>query len=179
MLDAFYHWRIRAFENQYDYDASYLHELADLDAAALRKFVAAGSGIGRHRGALPVDALFAAKLAAAMHEDCGPCAQLVIDMAREAGVADATLRALAAGKPDDAPPGASLAYRFAGALLAAADGLDDLRADVERDFGPSGPATLGLATVSAAMYPVLKRAMGHAKQCAQLRVDTTALPATH
>ena len=39
-----------------------------------------------HREVVPVEASFAAKIVGAMAEDCGPCTQLVVDMALEAGM---------------------------------------------------------------------------------------------
>ena len=43
-------------------------------------------GIARYHGVVPADAMFAAKITGALHEDCGPCTQLVVDMALEAGM---------------------------------------------------------------------------------------------
>ncbi|MGE0486238.1 MAG: hypothetical protein AB7Q81_18965 [Gammaproteobacteria bacterium] len=170
MLNRFLHGRIRAFERRYGYDGSYMHELADLDRTGFLRFMRTSSGLGQHTGCLPPTAFFAAKLAAILHEDCGPCAQLVVDMALEAGVAPTTLAALAAGRIDAAGEDAALAFRFARALLTASPVLEDLRAAATTRFGAAGPAALGLAVVTARIYPVLKRAMGHAHACRRLRV---------
>jgi hypothetical protein len=102
MLNRFLHARVRAFERRYGYDGSYMHELVELDRTGFLRFMQISSGLGQHAGCLPPAAFFAARLAAILHEDCGPCAQLVVDMALEAGVAPATLTALAAGRPDEA-----------------------------------------------------------------------------
>jgi hypothetical protein len=180
MLNRFLHARVRAFERRYGYDGSYMHELVELDRTGFLRFMQISSGLGQHAGCLPPAAFFAARLAAILHEDCGPCAQLVVDMALEAGVAPATLTALAAGRPDEADGDAALAFRFARALLAASPALEDLRTAATARFGDAGPADLGLAVVSARVYPVLKRAMGQAHACQRLRVgdDDIVLPGT-
>src|SRR5205814_1584562 len=49
-------------------------------------------GMGRYQKAAPKEALMIAKLAAVRAEDCGPCAELGVKMAREAGVPDAVIR---------------------------------------------------------------------------------------
>ena len=47
-----------------------------------------------HREAVPIDASFAAKIVGALAEDCGPCTQLVVDMALEAGMAKDQIEAV-------------------------------------------------------------------------------------
>ena len=96
MLKHLMKWRVAAFEKRYEYDASYLRELAESDPRALMAF-AKMQGMSRYRGGLPTAAWFAAKIVGAMYEDCGPCTQLVVRMAEEAGVDGATLRALVGG----------------------------------------------------------------------------------
>lgn len=169
MLKSLLHTAIRAFERRYDYDAGYLHEVAENDPFGLWKFIGI-TRAGERSGGLPLDAVFAARLAAAMHEDCGPCAQIVIDMAIEAGVEPGTLAALAAGNPDAAPEDCALAFRFARAVLTADTDVDALRDAVTARFGRRGPWYLSLALSTARLYPVMKRATGHARACTRLKV---------
>ncbi len=177
MLKSLLHWRIRAFERRYDYDAGFLHELVDIDIAGLFK-IQRLTGIGQHHGGLPASALYAAKLAAAMHEDCGPCAQIVINMALEAGVEGAQLAALAAGTLERVPADTAAAFRFARAVLERGE-LEAARAAVIEHFGARGPACLGLALSVGRTYPVLKRAMGHAQTCVALDVGGVPIAAAH
>ncbi len=165
MLRRFIHARIRAFERRYDYDARYLHELAECDGAAFRAFTGAAARLGRPRAGLPAATWFGARLAAMLAEDCGPCTQLNVDMAREAGVDASTLRALLAGTPDAASGDAALGFRFAQAVIDDLPTLTALRAAVVTRYGAAAPAALGLAVVGARLYPPLKRAMGHAGVC--------------
>ena len=47
-----------------------------------------------HREVIPVEASFSAKLTGAMAEDCGPCTQLCVDMALEAGMSKDQIEAV-------------------------------------------------------------------------------------
>lgn len=177
MIRAVLHAAVRAFERRYDYDAAYLHDIADRDPRGLWRF-ARCTRAGEYDGGLPREAIAAARLAAALHEDCGPCVQVVVDIALEAGVPASVLAALARGEPAAAGEDAALAFAFARAVLDGDTGLDALRASVERRFGPRGPWCLALALSVARMYPVIKRATGHARACARLEVaGTTVVPA--
>jgi hypothetical protein len=72
MFTKLLHARIAAFERRYDYDMSYAREMLDANRSAFLKFSRA-SQIAREGAALPASAIFAAKLATSMAEDCGPC----------------------------------------------------------------------------------------------------------
>ena len=127
MLTWLLHRWIDAFEREYAYDAGYLREAASIDAGGTLKF-ALGALFSQHRAReLPPAAFHAAKLASALEEDCGPCAQLGVAMAERAGVSAADLRALIAGAPEAAGPDAVLGFRFARAVLRHDPAADDLR----------------------------------------------------
>ena len=170
MLKALFHFIIRRFERTYDYDSSYMHALVDLDPRGFWQFSRVASA-AEYRAGLPLAAFFAAKLAATLHEDCGPCAQLVIKMALAAKVPAASLTALVRGDDAGAGPDAAIAFRFCQAVLQNAPDLETWRTAVLAQFGPRGPAFLGLTLCLARMFPVLKRAMGHAHTCSRLDID--------
>lgn len=104
------------FEKRYDYDVSYLRALLAASPAAFFK-LAPCEKLAQHREAAPAEALFAAKLVGAMHEDCGPCVQIVADMAREAGVADAVVAAVLRREAGAMGEDARIAFRFADAAV--------------------------------------------------------------
>jgi hypothetical protein len=177
MLKFLFHNRIRAMERRYNYDATYLHELTDISTAAMRRYLKAQMA-GRWRGYTPRDAWFASGIAGALIEDCGPCVQIASDMAVEAGMSGEIIAALLSGKPTSAE--AQLGFDFGRALLTASDKLDDLREDVERRWGKEGVVALAFMAMSSRNYPVLKRALGHAKTCQRVRVgnaDVAVSPA--
>lgn len=168
MLGWLYHRMIGRLERRYGYDATYLHELADAAPAAFRRFGRMQMA-GKWQGPLPSDAWRAASIAGALHEDCGPCVQIATDMAIEAGVAPALIAALLSdGAAPDAD--AKLAFDYGRALLAADPALDDLRDAAKQRWGEAGVIALSLTAMTARNFPVLKRAMGHAKACQRVRV---------
>jgi AhpD family alkylhydroperoxidase len=166
MLGWLYHRMLTRMERRYGYDATYLHEAVDTSPEAARRFMNMQMA-GKWQGDLPRDAFHAAAIGAALHEDCGPCVQITTDMALEAGVAPATIAALLAGRGET---DAKLAFDTARALLAAAPDLDDLRETAKARFGAKGLIALSLTAMTARNYPVMKRAMGHAKECRRVKV---------
>lgn len=169
--------QIDAFEKGYGYDASYLREMLDASPKSLMKFGQVMK-LSYLREDAPMDAWYAAKLAATMHEDCGPCTQLVVDMADRHGVSPAVLRAIISRNPDQMPSDAALAWRFAEATLAHDFAADPLRDEIVKRWGKRALVTLALAITSSRMYPTLKYALGHGRACARIRVGgaDTALP---
>ena len=103
MLKSHFHRKVAKLGQAFDYDVSYLHEMLDASTPAFVKFTLFQL-MSSHREDVPATTWFAAKLAATMSEDCGPCSQLMIDMAIRAGVAPATMAALARGDLDRRRP---------------------------------------------------------------------------
>ncbi|MEQ9639323.1 MAG: hypothetical protein RIM84_04795 [Alphaproteobacteria bacterium] len=167
--------RLDAFEKKYRYDLGYMRELMDLDYAGFRHFARAIGG-GKYRGALPRDAWYAAKLATMQHDDCGPCAQLCVDMALEEGVPADALKAGADRAPAAMPADMALAWRFATATLTRDPAADHLRDQAVARWGAAGAASLALTITLARLYPTLKYAMGHGKTCQTLSVAGTENP---
>jgi len=168
MMRRLFHRMIDRFGARYDYDAAYMHEVLDASPSAFKKLLLA-QAMNTHREAVPPDALFAARITAVRFEDCGPCAQLVVNMAAEAGVAPNVLRAIVARDFAQMTPDAALAVRLADAALAHAPS-DDERAEVRRRFGEKGLVTLAYAIAATRIYPTMKRVLGHAHTCERLRV---------
>ena len=76
---------LRATSKRYGYDAGYLEMMLKESPSAFFKFASLMKAAG-HREVIAVDASFAAKLVGALAEDCGPCTQLCVDMALQAGM---------------------------------------------------------------------------------------------
>ncbi|MGI9169780.1 MAG: hypothetical protein ACR2FH_06320 [Caulobacteraceae bacterium] len=173
MLRALLSRQIDAFERRWTYDASYLREVLAVSPWALLKFFVVGS-LGHGRRA-PSEAVAAAGIVGALTEDCGPCTQLGIDMARRGGVAGDVLPAILAGDEASMGETAALSRRFARAVLARdMEGADPLRGEIERRWGRGALVDIALALTTARMYPTLKYALGHGKACARLTVEGEA-----
>ena len=76
--------QIAAFERAYDYDMGYAHKMLDADPAAI-KLIGRLVALGGDRKNVQPAPWYAAKIAATLAEDCGPCTQLAITMAERGG----------------------------------------------------------------------------------------------
>ncbi|HSW12918.1 MAG TPA: hypothetical protein VLI06_08780 [Solimonas sp.] len=169
MLKAIIKTQIARFERAYDYDMSYARDLLATDLRAMLIFNRV-MPLAQYRRDLPVDAWYAAKLVGAMSEDCGPCTQLVVRMAEQAGVPAQTLRAIVGRRPEQLSAEAQLAYRFAEASLAHSLEADPLREEILRRWGRRALVSIGFALVSARIFPTLKYALGYGKTCVRVEV---------
>jgi len=166
---------IDKFERTWNYDASYLRDVLDADPRALMAFGKV-TGIGSYRKDVPPAAYCAAGIVGTMAEDCGPCTQLVIDMAQREGVDPAILRATVARDVTAMPFEVALAVRFAEASLSHAPEADDLREEVVLRFGKRGLVSLAFALTAARLYPTLKYALGHGRFCTRVTVGGESRP---
>ena len=177
LKDMLTRW-IDGFERQWGYDASYMREVIQANPASFVKF-AFGTRAADTRAA-PSEALFAATLAGVLTEDCGPCAQLGVDMALESGIDPTVVRAVLAGDVVAMGEAAGLAYRFAKASLARdMETADPLRDEIVRRWGEKALVAIGLSLVASRMYPTLKYALGHGKACSKVTVAGVAAPVAH
>ena len=165
MLRRILHWQINAFEQNFQYDASYC-----------RDFVRAGLGafaglwgvtrLAGYRKDIPAAPWFAAKIAASMAAGCGPCTQLEVRMGERAGVSPSILRAIVAGDVEPLEPEVQLGYRFAVATLTNSDELAQLRQEAVRHWGQRALVSLAGAIAAAAVFPTLKTPLGYDHSCA-------------
>jgi hypothetical protein len=160
---------ISVFERQWNYDASYLRDIAEASPRAAWLFMRA-TRLGNWRRDVPLEAFVAAGITAVRSEDCGPCTQLGTTMAERQGVRPEILRAIlkddVAAMPDDV----ALVWRFTKATLAHDPAADDYRAVILERWGPRALVSLAFAMTTARMYPTVKYAMGHGKACSRVVV---------
>lgn len=164
--------RLAAFERKYDYDMSYARELLSTDLRAFFAF-AKINGLSTYRKDAPKNMYWAAKLVGTVSEDCGPCTQLMVAMALEAGADPKQLSAVLAN--DDAALDADtrLGMQFARAAIAHTPDADELREHIARQHGPRAVIALAFAICSARFFPTLKYALGHGKTCQRVVVAGT------
>jgi hypothetical protein len=155
---------LRAFGQHYDYDVTYLEELAEMSPGAFHVFEAA-MPLGQYQKAAPTELLTIAKIAAIRAEDCGPCTELGVKMSREAGVPEPIIRgALHGGKGLNAEQ--LDVYTYARAVAANEEMDPELLPRLKARWGDEVIAELAIAITGTRLYPTMKRALGHAKSCA-------------
>jgi len=171
------HRKLRAFEREHEYDASYMHELLDTDVGAFLKFGRA-VGLAAYRKDVPADVYMAAGLTSSIQADCGPCTQLGVGFALQAGVPAAAIAAVVRGDFSAMSAEVALGARFALAVHARDPSADEYREEIERRWGPRAVVALAYAIMAAQLYPTLKYALGHGKACTRVIVDGEAVSPT-
>ena len=161
---------LRAFAKRYGYDVSYLLMMLNESPAGFFKFAPLLKA-SAHREAVPVDASFAAKIVGALAEDCGPCTQLVIDMALEAGMAKDQIEAVLRRDPRPMSDTTRLAFKFADAVARRSIDDEEFRDAVRAQWGEKGVIDLTLALQLGRMFPMVKAGLGYAKECRRVTVD--------
>ena len=169
MIRSILHRAARSLARRYSYDTTYLHEVIDVSPGAAMGMQRL-RGFYKYRGSkagLPV--WFGALLASTLEGDCGPCVQLVIDMALEQGIEPAPILACVEGRPHEAGP-VGLGFRFAGMAIADDLETDTLRCEIQTAFGRKAAISCALAAAAGRVYPVMKRGLGHGKACQKLDI---------
>lgn len=160
---------LRRFQARYNYDASYMEMMLDHAPRAFFKYNSVAN-LSRYRDVVPVEASFAAKLVGVLAEDCGPCTQLSVELAREAGMPDDQIEAVLTGSPARMTAATQLGYHFARAIVDRS-GDDDARRDAVRaKWGERGVIELTLACQIVRIFPMVKVGLGHAKACQRVVV---------
>jgi hypothetical protein len=167
--------RIAAFEKAWNYDSSYARDILDADPGALLAFGKV-MGLSRYRKDVPAAPYYAAKIVAVMSEDCGPCTQLIVDMAQKEGVDPAVLRAIVARDIDAMPDDVALAAGFADAALRHAPEADAKRDAIVDCWGRRGLISLTFAILSARIFPTVKYALGHGHACMRVTIAGETRP---
>ena len=161
--------RLAAFQRKFGYNLDYAREILDADTTALLRF-ARLDGLSTYRRDVSLDVYYAVKLIGTMHEDCGPCTQLVVAMALHDGVTPRTI----AGVLEDNEPLLGddiwLGVQFARATLAHDPAADDLRDTIVKRWGPRALVSLAFALAAARLYPTIKYALGHGRACQRVVV---------
>ncbi len=173
MIRFFLNRKLRQFEAAFNYDASYMRDIIDVWPGAGARYVGL-SMFSQMQG--PVPTVWAgALLASTLDGDCGPCAQLVADMALAAGVRADQLGACLARDFSSAGP-AGLGFRFAEAAINDLPDLDGLRREITDTYGQKAAISAAYAAAAGRAFPVLKRATGHGTACQQIKLGGVMHP---
>lgn len=165
---------LKAFSERYDYDARYMQAILGASPHAFLRLYAITKA-ATHREAAPVEAIYAAKLVGALAEDCGPCTQLVVNMAREAKIADGQIEAVLRRDAAAMSPDTALGFRFGEAIIAHAANDDEVREAVRAQWGDKGVIDLTYALQVGRLFPMIKAGLGYAKECRRVRVGGTSV----
>ena len=162
---------VARFERMFDYDAGYMREVIEVSPRAALRL----GGLSRVSGFQgPSKEVWAgALLASSLEGDCGPCAQLVVDMAVKAG-SRRTCCARRVAREFAAAGDVGLGFRFAEASIADDPEAETLRREIRAKHGAEAVIAAGFAAASGRAYPVFKRALGHGAACRRLQIGDGA-----
>lgn len=170
MLEFLARRGLRRFAERYDYDVTYMQHMLDTSPSGFFKF-AKLTRLALHRESAPVAAVHAGKIVGALAEDCGPCVQLVVAMAREAGMSVDTIAAVLAGETETLDADVRLGAAFARALVERGVELAERREAVRARWGDKGVLDLVLAVQIGRIFPMVKVGLGHGEACRLVELD--------
>jgi alkylhydroperoxidase family enzyme len=161
--------RLAAFEARTGESADYVRDMLDHAPGGFWRF-AGFLPLAAHHAALPKDAYHVARIVAMQQQDCGPCLQTVVVLAERDRVPAATLRATLEGRwaalPDELPKVADYTH----AVVTRDVRINDRRQELVASLGLPAVTELALAIAAAQVFPTIKRAMGHGRSCAAVRI---------
>lgn len=161
-------------KNRYNYDVRYQQDILQADLGAFLKFMGFQT-MATHSGGLPVGPLYAARIRAIIWDDCGPCTQLVVDMALEEKIDASIVRAIIDKDLQSLPEDIAWVVRFTDCVLAHSPEADDLREKIVSLWGDQGLISIGYAISAYRVYPALKYALGYGKACSRIQVNDSSL----
>jgi len=165
---------ITTMKNRYDYDTEYLQDMLDNDVKAFSKYM--GFQImASHNGNLPAGPLYAARLRAILWDDCGPCAQLMVNMAIKADVEPDIIQAIINKDLKPLPEEVALVVQFTESILARNSDADELREQILALWGKEGLIAIGFCIGSSRVYPALKYTMGYGETCSRIHIANSKL----
>ncbi|MDO6427329.1 hypothetical protein Q4489_09910 [Thalassotalea sp. 1_MG-2023] len=165
-----------SMKKRYDYDVQYMQEILHEDFSAYSKFMLF-QAMASHQGSIPAEPLYAARIRAIIWDDCGSCAQLVVNMAIEAGINPDIIKAIINYDLSHLPTETALVIQFTEKVLTHNLEADDIREQIIALWGKKGAIAIAYAISSSRVYPTLKYALGYGKTCSKLQVNnTTTVP---
>jgi len=127
--------------------------------------------MANHRRVLTVEAYHIAAIMTSMAEGCGNCVQIEINTARAAGVAEASLQAIVARRPQDLGDTLQDVYAFTNAVLRDDPQQEPLRLRIVEDFGDRGLVELSMKIAASRLFPMMTRALGFSSRCSEIDVS--------
>lgn len=174
MIRYFLKMGIRQFARRYNYDTDYMSHVVDTSAAAGVRLSLLPI-YSQFRGPKEARNLWAgAMLGSTQEGDCGPCVQLIVDMALEVAVPADQLALCLQGNAAAAGD-VGLGFRFSQAAIENAPELEELRSEIENRFGPSAVTAASFAASSGRIYPVLKRGLGFGQTCSRVHIKNETI----
>ena len=171
--------QLDGFAGRWGYDTGYVREIVDeAGVGAVMPLQALGK-LGAYRKNVPLETYYGAALTAGKAADCGPCLQLGVAMAEDAGVSAPTIRAILESDYSKLSKETLLGVELALGTIARDASGDEARGEILRRWGRKGLVSLAYAIVGAQAYPTFKYAIGHGRACMRVTVGKETVPIRH
>jgi len=170
MIGALVEKSIVASEKDTGESADFMRDIFRVSRPAFWKF-GLFMFLARHRRAASEEARAVAALVGVLAEDCGPCVQTVVNLARDAGVDRSLLQAVLDRRPQDLEPDLALIYQFAQSVVnsdpVAAEQSDKLK----HLLGEEAVVDMSLAIACSRVFPTVKRGLGYGISCSLVQIE--------
>jgi hypothetical protein len=164
MLRWFLRRKLDSEEKKLGESVDYLRHVVEVSPALMLRF-ASIMPFANSRKLLPKEAWFVAQIVALQNEDCGPCLQITVNLARQAGVSPALLQAALDRNHDALSDELTDVMRFTESIVAGNGDDDHRRETLQKRYGERALIELAYAIASARIPPTVKRCLGFAKSC--------------
>lgn len=156
-------------ETQLGQSVDYLRYLLRVAPGLFLKF-SRFPGLAGYRKAAPKAALHVARLVATQEEDCGTCVQIGVKLALDEGLSPALIRQVLDGETGALSEELAEVYQFAQSVARHTYDEEPLRQALIQRYGEAAFAEIAMAVATAGVFPRLKRGLGYAKSCSQVRI---------
>lgn len=170
MIKYFFNKMLLKMKSRYGYDVRYMQDILQADGMAYLKFMGFQT-MSVHQGNLPNGVIFAARLRTIIHEDCGPCTQLMVDMGLDADVDPKILQAIITRDIDSLSEEIALVVEFTDFVLSRSPEADELREKILALWGIKGLIAISYGISSSRVYPALKYTLGYGNSCRNIDIE--------
>ena len=172
MLRWIFRRKLDAEEKKLGESMDYLRHIVDVSPTAFLRF-ASIMPFANSRKALSKEAWYAAQLTALQQEDCGPCLQIGVNLARKDQVDAETIRSILARDKDRLSEELVEILEFTVSIVEFGEDPTELRESIKQRHGDRGLIELSYAIASSRIPPTVKRVLGFATSCKLTRIEVT------
>lgn len=155
---------IRRAERRIGVPLDYAHKIAQTDLSLLSRYNRIFGFLDPNKK-VPKVAYHTARLRGAVAADCGTCVEAEINLAKEAGVDNATVETVLRSDYSKLSEAVAAVARLADAVAGRREDDVEAREIIKRAYGDAGLIEISFAMNGSALLPGIKRAMGYATIC--------------
>ena len=171
MLRWFINKRLGAEQLKVGESLDYLRYITDKYPSATLRFASIGP-FANARKILPSDAWYAAQLVTLQHEDCGPCLQIGVNLARKEGVDKNLIHKVLSGEWSELAPELNTICQFTRQAVTEKIANEEMRREIIDQYSEKGLIELAYAIAAAAIPPTTKRVLGFSRSCSTVAIRT-------